>query len=120
MTAVPRVRVERSRYVFPGRWRWRCGECASVSLWYYPVPDGRVQTAAADHARTCPALRLARLVAELETLREHWADESRRWIDSATESDRPSDLTRGFRIGAGCGISYVVGDLDRLIKETNR
>ena len=111
MTAVPRVRVSTDN-IF-GFYVWRCPACGHYSEGVAAEMQ-RAYGYAADHARICPALRLGRLVAELETLRDSRI--GMRAEDLATWGVKPKDHCKGWAAAQ----RQCAADLDRLIKETNR
>ena len=114
MTAVPRVRVElagsgRSNGLYCYLYAARCeihGWISNAQTWSPALP-----AEAADHARTCPALRLARLVARMEYRLEGY-----RRAYQVNRDRGDLHTAAAYRTV----IDNITWDLDRLIKETNR
>lgn len=111
--ATPRVRVTMKG---PGRIdgrmvaEYRCGACGRAGWNDHQT----ILERAVDHAATCPALRLAALLAELRALR----DRLRQWgyADQALATKVGNTYLEGF----GRAREITADDLDGIIREATR
>lgn len=97
---------------------WHCPACdlSSVNVWA-TLP--RTVASATDHARTCPALRLALLLERLERLRDGWYIAAAKYTSDAERDGISALAFREYTCRAGERVKSA-RDLTAVIAEATR